>query len=74
MPKQRRSESGKEAAQAVEWTAQRRSKAKAKTRVNRKKHLQRLKPAEDERKLQTKLFARQCVEVARLKPPLDESG
>jgi hypothetical protein len=48
--------------------------AKAKTRVNRKKHLQRLKPAEDERKLQTKLFVEQCVEVARLKPPLDESG
>ena len=45
-----------------------------KTRVNRMKHLQRLNPAEDERKLQTKLFARQCVEVARLKPPLDESG
>ena len=74
MPKQRRSESGKEAAKAVEWTAQRRSERKRKTRVNRKKHLQRLKPAEDERKLQTKLFARQCVEVARLKPPLDESG
>ena len=29
MPKQRRSESGKETAQAVEWTAQRRSKAQA---------------------------------------------
>ena len=58
MPKQRRSESGKEAAKAVEWTAHRRSKAKAKTRVNRKKHLQRLKPAEDERKLQTKLFVK----------------
>ena len=29
MPKQRRSESGKEAAQAVEWTAQRRSEAQA---------------------------------------------
>ena len=74
MPKQRRSESGKEAAKAVEWTAQRRSERKRKTRVNRKKHLQRLKPAEDERKLQTKLFVEQCVEVARLKPPLDESG
>ena len=74
MPKQRRSESGKEAAKAVEWTAQRRSKAKAKTRVNRKKHLQRLKPAEDERKLQTKLFVEQCVEAERRKPPLDESG
>ena len=29
MPKQRRSESGKEAAKAVEWTAQRRSEARA---------------------------------------------
>jgi hypothetical protein len=48
--------------------------AKAKTRVNRKKHLQRLKPAEDERKLQTKLFVEQCVEAERRKPPLDESG
>ena len=74
MPKQRRSESGKEAAKAVEWTAQRRSERKWKTRVNRKKHLQRLKPAEDERKLQTKLFVEQCVEAERRKPPLDESG
>ena len=49
-------------------------KRKRKTRVNRKKHLQRLKPAEDEMKLQTKLFARQCVEAERRKPPLDESG
>ena len=53
MPKQRRSESGKEAAKAVEWTAQRGLKRKWKTRVSRKKQLQRLKPAEDERKLQT---------------------
>ena len=29
MPKQRRSESGKETAQAVEWTAQRKSEAQA---------------------------------------------
>ena len=49
-------------------------KRKRKTRVNRKKHLQRLKPAEDERKLQTKLFVEQCVEAERRKPPLDESG
>ena len=33
--KQRGSESGKEAAQAVEWTAQRRRKRKWKTRVSR---------------------------------------
>ena len=36
MPKQRGSESGKEAAQAVEWTAQRGWKRKRKTRVSRK--------------------------------------
>jgi len=30
-----------------------------KARVSRKKQLQRLKPAEDERKLQTKLFVKQ---------------
>ena len=39
---------------AVEWKAQRSQKA----RVSRKKQLQRLKPAEDERKLQTKLFVK----------------
>ena len=32
-----------------------------KARVSRKKQLQRLKPAEDERKLQTKRFVKQCV-------------
>ena len=52
MPKQRGSESGKEAAIAVEWTAQKRRKRKRKTRVSRKKQLQRLNPAEDEKKLQ----------------------
>ena len=36
-----------------------------KARVSRKKQLQRLKPAEDERKLQTKLFVK--LRVWRLK-------
>ena len=44
--------------QAVEWKAQRSRKRKWKTRVSREKQLQRLKPAEDERKLQTKLFVK----------------
>ena len=50
--KQRGSESGREAAEAVERTAQRGWKRKRKTRVSRKKQLQRLNPTEDERKLQ----------------------
>ena len=43
------------------WTGRPRErlKRKRKTRVSRKKQLQRLKPAEDERKLQTKLFVKQ---------------
>ena len=36
--------------------------------------MQGLKPTEDERKLQTKRFVEQCVEVERLKPPLDDCG
>ena len=45
-----------------------------KTRVSRRKHLRGLNPTEDKRKLQTKLFVEQCVEAARQKPPLNESG
>ena len=52
MPKQRGSESEREAAKVVERTAQRGLKRKRMTGVSRKKQLQRLKPAEDERKLQ----------------------
>ena len=44
------------------------------TEVNRKKQLQRLKPAEDERKLQTKRFVELCVETERLKPLLENCG
>ena len=60
MLKQRGSESGKEAAKAVEWTAQRRLMRKRRARVSRKKQLQRLKPTEDEKKLQTKQLNQQC--------------
>ena len=45
---------------AAEWTAQRRQKRKRKTRVSRKKQLQRLNPTEDEKKLQTKQFVELC--------------
>ena len=58
MPKQRGSESGKEAVKAVEWTAQSGLKRERRTRVSRKKQLQRLIPTEDERKLQTKRFVK----------------
>ena len=47
--------------QAVKVEAQRSRKRKRRARVSRKKQLQRLKPAEDERKLQTKRFVKQCV-------------
>ena len=47
--------------QAVKVEAQRSRKGNWKARVSRKKQLQRLKPAEDERKLQTKRFVKQCV-------------
>ena len=40
--------------------AQRSRKRKRRARVSRKKQLQRLKPAEDERKLQMKLFVKLC--------------
>ena len=39
-----------------------------------KKQLQGLKPTEDERKLQTKLFVKLCVEAEKLKPPLNDCG
>ena len=47
--------------QAVKVEAQRSRKGNWKARVSRKKQLQRLKPAEDERKLQTKRFVKQSV-------------
>ena len=58
MPKQRGSESGREAAKVVERTAQRGWKRKRTTGVSRKKQLQRLNPTEDEKKLQTKQFVK----------------
>ena len=60
MPKQRGSESGREAAKVVERTAQRGLKRKQRTGVSRKKQLQRLNPTEDEKKLQTKQFVELC--------------
>ena len=42
--------------------------------MSQKKQLQRLKLAEDERKLQTKLFVKLCVEAEKPKPLLNDSG
>ena len=44
--------------QAVKVEAQRSRKGNWKTRASREKQLQRMMPAEDERKLQTKLFVK----------------
>ena len=44
--------------QAVKVEAQKGKKRKRKTGASREKHLQRLMPTEDERKLQTKLFVK----------------
>ena len=74
-PKQRRSESEKEADER-KWNGRPREsqKRKQKTRVSRKKQLRGLKPTEDERKLQMKLFVKLCVETERLKPLLNDCG
>ena len=61
MPKQRGSESGKEAVISRGMDGLETLETKVEDRVSRKKQLQRLKPAEDERKLQTKRFVKQCV-------------
>ena len=45
-------------------------KRKPKTRVSREEAAAEIEAAEDERKLQTKRFVRQCAEVVRRKPPL----
>ena len=72
--KQRGSESGKETAQAVEWTAQRKSEAQAEDKGESEEASAGIESDGRRNEIADEIFVEQCVEAARQKPPLNESG
>lgn len=74
MPKQRRSESGKEAVKTVEWTAQRKSEARVEDKGESEEASAGIESDGRQKEIADETIRQAVGEAERQKPPLEDCG